>query len=768
MTQSITPPLSNGSSSSSADSAPEHAPTYEFATSNVAATEGAAEIDRIATTLTNASLKICDGPGLTQQERKELERAVSDGIRIGYRNIKHQPCNLDQLKDHLKLLDLFDRLRQAVHDGTEYFDYPSCHRDAGHIDEPGIDAPPPPYAPAAGPVPFVNPKTGPVPTQQEVDQAEADMSQQLLRERRWNIFLNRAAYRLELWCAHVLASEVLAKHYNTVLKPEREEDKSKTELDGFQLPDFALPPLDVALMLHSYHLNPMVKEEETLRLRSRYSLSLFDYPLHQLAQRVHPTLPILNDVELAKANWHEAITSKRSKQPWDLSLQPPPGHPTNAQENHGGTIFGLRITCPRCFATQFVPWTGVGEEPQQVGIGEKGWERQCSNTANCGQSISADHLQMRRFLDDYNSWRKTPGRRQQHQTKPVYFMAGTMLGDVNKQRPTRDYLGEELLLPIFRHEKIAQASLQQDHKPTEIADMQEINDVAAQCDYNITVFRQWFEQRWLSNAVTPRLITDEGRAQRMARIAMLMRSYQTGNAAAYGEGLCDVVDAVKRQTSFNMEMEKLGWSKHPQLLDQGMLDDVLTRSLIRYNKYLDLMASTYAILTPTLDIDLCWHTHQLQSRYYDQTFHYVGRFINHDDAIETGILKQAFDRTAALWKQRYSQPYSLCGCVYNNPGAVKKIKSLLGSSSNATTDTADESVKKSGFASRLKGKWRASKALPGDKQDDAAVWQDASHPSTHSAVIVKEEEHRHDKLREEMIKEWAQGKRREGHESAFV
>ncbi len=38
----------------------------------------------------------------------------------------------------------------------------------------------------------------------------------------------------------------------------------------------------------------------------------------------------------------------------------------------------------------------------------------------------------------------------------------------------------------------------------------------------------------------------------------------------------------------------------------------------------------------------------------------------------------------------------------------------------------------------------------------------------HSAVIVKEEEHRHDKLREQMVKEWAQGKRRDGHESAFV
>lgn len=261
----------------------------------------------------------------------------------------------------------------------------------------------------------------------------------------------------------------------------------------------------------------------------------------------------------------------------------------------------------------------------------------------------------------------------------------------------------------------------------------------------------------------------------MARIAVLMRCYQNGNAAAYGEGLCDVVDTVKRQTSFNLEMDKLGWSKHHHLLDSGALDDVLSRSLIRYHKFLDLMALTHTLLTPTLDIDLCWHTHQLQSRYYDHTFWLVGRFINHDDAIETGILKDAFDRTAMLWKQRYNQPYSLCGCVYNSPGTIKKLKSLLGnsSSSSATEPTAASmnqagSGKGSGFTSRMKGKWRAAKELPGDKEDDTTAWQDATHPSAHSAVIVKEEEERHDKLREQMVKEWAQGKRREGHESAFV
>ncbi|KAJ1040262.1 hypothetical protein NDA10_003020 [Ustilago hordei] len=444
-------------------------------------------------------------------------------------------------------------------------------------------------------------------------------------------------------------------------------------------------------------------------------------------------------------NAHEQhVTSTRTKQPWNLSLQPPPEHPTHAQETNGGDIFGLRVKCPRCHKTQFVPWTGQGKDPSKLGIGELGCERVCTPVEGpdgCTQLISADHLQLGRFLQDFKRWSKSPGRK--FEGKQVFFMAGTMLGSAHAQYSSRDYFGEALLTPIFLHEKPAVAMPHKDRHVAKGASLQDIEQVGVQCNYSMKTFRAWFEVRWMGNAITPKLKSYEEKSRQMARIAMMMRSYQNGNAAAYGEGLCDVVDGVKRQTSFNLEM------------------------------FLELMASVATLLTPALDIDLCWHTHQLKSRYYSHCFTLVGRFVNHYDAIETGILKVAFDRTASLWKDRYGQPYSMCGCIYNDSGALKKLKGLLGSGNNSSGKEASESAPtKSGFASRLKGKWRAAKGLPGDKpQDDATattVWQDATHPSAHSAVIVKEEEHRHDKLRELMVKEWAQGKRREGHESAFV
>ncbi len=66
------------------------------------------------------------------------------------------------------------------------------------------------------------------------------------------------------------------------------------------------------------------------------------------------------------------------------------------------------------------------------------------------------------------------------------------------------------------------------------------------------------------------------------------------------------------------------------------------------------------------------------SKVNDQCFKLVGRFINHDDAIETGILKDAFDRTASLWKQRYNQLTRCVDASIMTPGAIKKLKGLLG------------------------------------------------------------------------------------------
>jgi len=66
---------------------------------------------------------------------------------------------------------------------------------------------------------------------------------------------------------------------------------------------------------------------------------------------------------------------------------------------------------------------------------------------------------------------------------------------------------------------------------------------------------------------------------------------------------------------------------------------------------LDLLSSSFSLFAvPTLDIDLAWHTHQLQSSYRIDTAQAVGRAIDHNDKVEETDLGYGFDDTAKLWE----------------------------------------------------------------------------------------------------------------------
>ena len=66
---------------------------------------------------------------------------------------------------------------------------------------------------------------------------------------------------------------------------------------------------------------------------------------------------------------------------------------------------------------------------------------------------------------------------------------------------------------------------------------------------------------------------------------------------------------------------------------------------------MDLLSSSFSLFAvPTLDIDLAWHTHQLQSSYRIDTAKAVGRAIDHNDKVEETDLGYGFDDTAKLWE----------------------------------------------------------------------------------------------------------------------
>ncbi|VUC20063.1 unnamed protein product [Clonostachys rosea] len=117
-------------------------------------------------------------------------------------------------------------------------------------------------------------------------------------------------------------------------------------------------------------------------------------------------------------------------------------------------------------------------------------------------------------------------------------------------------------------------------------------------------------------------------------------------------------DAVLRQGKFVEKMHDLLWIRSPAL------EGTLQRAIGRYENFCELMRRVPSVMVvPTQDIDLVWHTHQCAAaQYVSDTQARVGRFINHDDAIRPGRLRDGFERTARLYREHFSQDYSICGC----------------------------------------------------------------------------------------------------------
>lgn len=91
----------------------------------------------------------------------------------------------------------------------------------------------------------------------------------------------------------------------------------------------------------------------------------------------------------------------------------------------------------------------------------------------------------------------------------------------------------------------------------------------------------------------------------------------------------------------------------------------LFKATTRYHKFLLLMRrkadgeKRKIALVPTLDIDLCWHTHQLFAGSYRQwCIEHLGVAINHDDTIGKDVLNSGLRETSLAWYDAYRESYS--------------------------------------------------------------------------------------------------------------
>jgi hypothetical protein len=121
----------------------------------------------------------------------------------------------------------------------------------------------------------------------------------------------------------------------------------------------------------------------------------------------------------------------------------------------------------------------------------------------------------------------------------------------------------------------------------------------------------------------------------------------------------DLVAAVQRQLKFAHKMHSLEWLRSP------FAHKILKTAISRYEMFFTLIAEHPGNpLSPTQDIDLVWHTHQLSPKRYGlySAMKAGGTFINHNDAADKHSLDKSFSTAEALFRERFGREYLVCYC----------------------------------------------------------------------------------------------------------
>ncbi|CAH6723381.1 hypothetical protein CLIB1444_14S02784 [[Candida] jaroonii] len=127
----------------------------------------------------------------------------------------------------------------------------------------------------------------------------------------------------------------------------------------------------------------------------------------------------------------------------------------------------------------------------------------------------------------------------------------------------------------------------------------------------------------------------------------------------------DLVACVIRQGKFIDKVLQTDWINNSFNWIKNNLASPTQKSMSisRYEEFFSLMKDSTHPIVPTIDIDLVWHTHQLNPRhYFSYSKKVTGTIIDHNDKIEKGRLNTSFKKTSELYEEKYGKAYSTCSC----------------------------------------------------------------------------------------------------------
>ncbi|KAG8779145.1 hypothetical protein FRC12_024619 [Ceratobasidium sp. 428] len=463
---------------------------------------------------------------------------------------------------------------------------------------------------------------------------------------KWGIYLLRANYRFGLWLDKV------------VKKPERERGEIGELTDG------EIPPIDVLVLLHAYLLNPVNYYEDTENMY-RWLKVIGGFPLDRVGGS-----------QMKRLDGNEVVytPSLQQVEEWELATQQPYVLPliTNLEDT-------VDLTCPMCGNQDLhAPWltkpvcTDTGDLAIGAGYAQNGFKVVCQS---CQGAVTKQAMQAERFARDF-----VRVRNELRQGRDACFLNSFINVHTGKPAPTSAATFAKLTVDTILD--LDETSTY----PPHIA-------LGHYFGWGINEAQRLIEAGFRRRGGTRAWMGDS--------ISRMMRGFRTRGPVSL-----DVVGAAMRQCKFATQMEELGWTDK---LYFGTHSELITSVITQYHLFLDLFAHNPSRpLVPTLLVDLGWHTHMLNAEAYrDDSMRLFGRYMNHEDKVEEGKLASAFDDTCRLWKSRFNETYSSCGCTSSQ-------LSLSPSS-----------------------KLRFWKKTPGlNKTDNAGLAPTATHPADHNSILA--------------------------------
>ncbi|KAK9472481.1 uncharacterized protein V1510DRAFT_133363 [Dipodascopsis tothii] len=488
-----------------------------------------------------------------------------------------------------------------------------------------------------------------------------------IREKRWQVFVTLSEYRFRAWW------NALPKDQDRL---ETVYTLSMVEVDPYMLDSMAnlaakkgltrdsLPPLgkqlcvalltsDVMMVWHAFMLNPRDYLQDCFH---SFHMDLWKAPF--------PWDAVNKSIDNISFNYDPPADAaskfeKDTGHAWDILKEP----------NE------ISVVCPRCHNNTLVTLTnadlGAPELPFPSGTGyaDKNFKQPCTH---CKFSIKLEALAVEKFRRDAADTYKngTP-------------LPGTLLSPRGLVELQTQVAGSSMYGNMWFATKLLQI-------PTIAASLQELT--RPQDGYttvtNLHMIREEIE-RFMDDPIVRKHKLPRMR-KRLAVDKWSIRKMMAYYSATASPFSLDLVGAVIRQSSFVQKMDNIGWIHSPTV------QSTISRVIEKYSTFMAIIGENRGkMAVPTLDVDLVWHTHQLQPlRYF--TFSVVrtnGTFVDHDDKVGEAKLSDAFQWTCKQYeKLTNGGVYSECTCWYCE--ALRESTTGLFSSHNSLFKATVKSLHK--------------------------------------------------------------------------